>query len=115
MTADEFNTLGARLFGPRYISRIAGRLAVDERTVRAWSEGTRPIAPATAERLTRLAASCDGAPPLVERFLTALFARAEADAIERADIITALARRSEVQAACASLRDANRQPLGRGR
>lgn len=51
MTRDDLIAAGEALFGPRWQSDVARLLAVDDRRVRAWLAGERPIPPGIWQEL----------------------------------------------------------------
>lgn len=54
MTPVELRSLGERLFGPRWQTKLARALPVSTRTVRFWLSGKRRIRPVIAERIREL-------------------------------------------------------------
>lgn len=59
MTRDDLVAAGEALYGPRWQSEVARLLSIDDRRVRAWLAGERPIpagiAPELASELHRRA------------------------------------------------------------
>jgi hypothetical protein len=54
MTSGELRTIGERLYGPRWQTKLARALPVSTRTVRYWLSGERAIRPVIAERIRGL-------------------------------------------------------------
>ncbi len=55
MTPAELRTIGEQLYGPRWQTKLARALPVNDRTVRRWLSGERKIRPLVAERIKALA------------------------------------------------------------
>jgi hypothetical protein len=56
MTPTDLRTIGERLYGPRWQTKLARALPVNPRTVRRWLSGERQIRPLVAERIRAMAA-----------------------------------------------------------
>lgn len=54
MTPTELRTLAESLYGPRWQTKLARALPVNDRTVRRWLSGDRKIRPLVAERIKAL-------------------------------------------------------------
>ena len=54
MTPGELRTIGERLYGPRWQTKLARALPVNARSVRRWLSGERNIRPVIAARIKRL-------------------------------------------------------------
>lgn len=113
MRPEELQERGRRALGPRFLSAIACRLRVDARHVEAWAAGRVEIPERHAEAIERLLAAQGEADQLVARWIEALHKRAGEESLDRADILAALARRSEIGAACAAAGEDLRSPLSR--
>jgi hypothetical protein len=54
MTPAELRSIGERLYGPRWQTKLARALPVSPRTIRYWLSGKRRIRPVIAERIRGL-------------------------------------------------------------
>lgn len=54
MTPADLSSLGERLYGPRWQTKLARVLPVSTRTIRYWLSGKRKIRPIIAERIKSL-------------------------------------------------------------
>lgn len=54
MTPSELRSIGERLYGPRWQSKLARALPVSPRSVRYWLSGKHQIRPVIAERIRAL-------------------------------------------------------------
>ena len=54
MTADELRRSGEALSGPRFQRTLANALGINERTIRRWVAGARPVPSGVRQEITRL-------------------------------------------------------------
>lgn len=55
MTPADLRSLGERVYGPRWQTKLARALPVSTRSIRYWLSGKRKIRPVIAERIRGLA------------------------------------------------------------
>ena len=54
MTAEELRRCGEALYGPRFQRTLANALGINERTIRRWIAGTKPVPSGVRQEITRL-------------------------------------------------------------
>ena len=54
MTAEELRRCGEALYGPRFQRTLANALGINERTIRRWVAGARPVPSGVRQEITRL-------------------------------------------------------------
>ena len=54
MTANELRHCGEVLYGPRFQRTLANVLGINERTIRRWVAGDRPVPPGVQQEIARL-------------------------------------------------------------
>lgn len=55
MAPAELRSIGEKLYGPRWQTKLARALPVSTRTIRYWLSGKRAVRPVIAERIRALA------------------------------------------------------------
>jgi DNA-binding transcriptional regulator YdaS (Cro superfamily) len=54
VTADDLRRCGEALYGPRFQRTLANVLGINERTIRRWVTGDRPVPPGVQQEIARL-------------------------------------------------------------